>query len=99
MPGLRDVPTVVDLVDVDSQKWFDYAQATRGPKRWLYTLEGHRVRRVERDVANWARAVTLVSEAEAELYRRMVRSDGPIHAITNGVDLEYYPADAATKWS
>lgn len=90
IPGLRDVPTVVDLVDVDSQKWFDYAQATRGPKRWLYTLEGHRVRRVERDVANWARAVTLVSEAEAELYRRKVRSDGPIHAITNGVDLDHF---------
>ncbi len=88
--ALRGVPAVVDLVDVDSQKWFDYAATSRGPKRWLYSLEGRRLRRVEHEAADWARALTLVSEAEAELYRRVVRSDGPIHAITNGVDLEYY---------
>src|SRR6266571_4427569 len=25
MPGLRDLPAIVDMVDVDSQKWLDYA--------------------------------------------------------------------------
>ena len=33
---LRGVPAVVDLVDVDSQKWLDYAATARGPRRWLY---------------------------------------------------------------
>src|SRR5262245_6862992 len=31
--GLQRVPAVVDLVDVDSQKWLDYAAASRWPKR------------------------------------------------------------------
>ncbi len=30
VPGLDGVPTVVDLVDVDSQKWFDYAAGAKG---------------------------------------------------------------------
>src|SRR5258708_14154157 len=38
-PELRHVPAVVDLVDVDSQKWLDYARLGWGPKRWLYRLE------------------------------------------------------------
>src|SRR5262249_20912596 len=33
---LKHVPAVVDLVDVDSQKWQDYAETSRGPRRWLY---------------------------------------------------------------
>ena len=36
LPELRDKPAVVDLVDVDSEKWLDYAAASRGPKAWLY---------------------------------------------------------------
>jgi glycosyltransferase involved in cell wall biosynthesis len=42
-PALEHVPAVVDLIDVDSQKWFDYAQSLRGPKSWLFRLEGRRV--------------------------------------------------------
>ena len=29
-------PAVVDFVDVDSQKWLDYAGASRRPRAWLY---------------------------------------------------------------
>src|SRR5205085_11615108 len=65
LPELRGIPAVVDLVDVDSQKWLDYAAASRGPRSWLYRLEGSRLRRVEKALPSWARAVTLVSEPEA----------------------------------
>src|SRR5262249_57438098 len=68
---LRDVPAVIDLVDVDSQKWHDYADASRAPRAWLYRLEGRRLRRLEQGLPAWARAVTLVSEAEADIYRRV----------------------------
>jgi sugar transferase (PEP-CTERM/EpsH1 system associated) len=90
-PGLRDVPAVIDLVDVDSQKWFDYAAAGAGPKAWLYRLEGRRLRRLEQSLPAWARAVTLVSEAEADVCRRFC-TGGDIQAVLNGVDLEYFRA-------
>jgi polysaccharide biosynthesis protein PslH len=89
LPALREIPAVADLVDVDSQKWFDYAEASRGPKRWLYRTEGHRLRRVEIDAARRANAVTLVSAAEADLFRRFC-PDGQVHAVANGVDLDYF---------
>ncbi len=89
MKELREVPAVVDLVDVDSQKWLDYAEAGHGPKAWLYRAEGRRLRRLERDLPDWARAVTLVSEAERDIYLGFRPTDAA-HAVTNGVDLEYF---------
>lgn len=89
LPALRRVPAVVDLVDVDSQKWLDYALASGPPKSWLYALEGRRLRRLEQGLPAWARAVTVVTEAEADLYRGFT-PDAPVHAVGNGVDLEYF---------
>jgi sugar transferase (PEP-CTERM/EpsH1 system associated) len=91
LPEFERVPAIIDLVDVDSQKWLDYADAGRGVRAWLYRLEGHRVRRLERSLPRWTRAVTLVSETEADLYRRLQpEGDGAILAVTNGVDLSYF---------
>ena len=97
MAELRDTPKVVDLVDVDSQKWLDYAAATRGPKRWLYRLEGRRVRRLERDFPNWTAARAVVSRAEADVYEGYA-GRGTMTVATNGVDLDYFaPVDCPTE--
>lgn len=87
--ALRDTPSFVDLVDVDSQKWFDYAVHAKALKRALYSWEGRRLRNLESALPDRARAVTLVSRAEAELFRSFRPSDA-VHAIANGVDLEYF---------
>jgi sugar transferase (PEP-CTERM/EpsH1 system associated) len=89
LAALRDVPAVVDLVDVDSQKWLDYAAASRPPRRWLYRFEGRRLRALESDLPTWARAATLVSTGETDLFKGFCAWDG-VHAITNGVDLDYF---------
>jgi len=87
--GLPGQPRFVDLVDVDSQKWFDYADAASGPKHWLYTLEGHRVRRLEQWIAEWATATTIVSPAECDVFDGFTRP-GAGTVATNGVDLDYF---------
>jgi polysaccharide biosynthesis protein PslH len=86
---LIDVPGVVDLVDVDSEKWLEYASVSRGWRSWIYGIEGKRLREFERGLPERARAVTLVSQAEADLYRSFCQP-GRVHAVTNGVDLDYY---------
>lgn len=86
---LQSVPAIVDLVDVDSQKWLDYASAGSGWYSWLYRTEGRRLRALEQPMPAWAHAVTLVSEAEAAIYRRFC-SSGHVRAIVNGVDLDYF---------
>jgi polysaccharide biosynthesis protein PslH len=88
-PELAGIPALVDLVDVDSQKWFDYAAASRGASSTLYRIEGRRLRKLEASLPSWARAVTLVSEAETELFRSFCPSSD-VHTVPNGVDLEYF---------
>jgi sugar transferase (PEP-CTERM/EpsH1 system associated) len=98
LPELHCTPVVVDLIDVDSQKWLDYADASRGLRAWFYRAEGRRLRGLERELPAWARAVAVVSEAEAELCRQFSH-DGEIVGISNGVDLEYFqpqpPSDSS----
>ncbi len=85
----RAIPTIVDLVDVDSQKWLDYASKSGWVGRQLFQLEGHRLRRLESHLAESCQAVTVVSEAEADLLRSVTHSDRVV-AVANGVDLEYF---------
>jgi sugar transferase (PEP-CTERM/EpsH1 system associated) len=93
--GLDRVPGFVDVVDVDSQKWFDYAKAARGPKRWVYRCEGARVRKLERSLPRWAAACSLVSRHEADVFES-VAGPGSATVATNGVDLDYFtPTEVA----
>ncbi len=92
LKALAGVPAVVDFVDVDSEKWFDYAQACRGPRAWLYRMEGRRLRRLERDATTWARGTVLVSEAETNLFRQSCDARN-VYTVTNGVDLETFTPD------
>ncbi len=82
-PGRR---LVMDLVDVDSAKWEQYAREASGVHRWLYAREGRRVAAAERAIARHVDAVTLVSESEAALFRARVREGCPVVAVANAVD-------------
>jgi sugar transferase (PEP-CTERM/EpsH1 system associated) len=94
---LEGVPAVVDWMDVDSQKWLDYARACRGPRAWLYRVEGRRLRRLEHDTTTWARATLLVSEAETNLFRQTCNAPN-VHTVSNGVDMKYFhPSEAEVE--
>jgi sugar transferase, PEP-CTERM/EpsH1 system associated len=87
-PELR---RVMDFVDVDSDKWRQYAQANRGLTRLIYQREARRLARFERAVATQFDANVLVSEAEAVFFREHVpAATGKIRGIPNGVDGEYW---------
>jgi sugar transferase (PEP-CTERM/EpsH1 system associated) len=87
---------VVDLVDVDSQKWLDYAAASPWPKRSLYRLEARRVRKLEASLPKWVRATAVVSTAEANLYDSYA-GEAAATVASNGVDLDYFqPREEAT---
>jgi sugar transferase (PEP-CTERM/EpsH1 system associated) len=92
VPELATTPLIVDLVDVDSQKWIDYAMASHGLKKWLFDLESRRVRRLECSLPGRTAAITLVSDAEAELYRSFC-PNAKTFAVSNGVDLDYFRPD------
>lgn len=83
---------LVDLVDVDSRKWEQLGDEARFPKNRIYRRESKLLRQLEQQIANSADGVTLVSEEEAELYRRTVRvpRQQTIAGISNGVDTDFF---------
>lgn len=89
IPELRDTPIILDLVDVDSQKFIDYAGLSAGLKKRLYQLEGQRLRQLETEMGHRADMVTLVSDAEADIYREFTHGIR-VEAVGNGVDLDYF---------
>ena len=82
---------VVDLVDVDSEKWRQYAATSSGLSRWVYAREGRTLLELEREGARLGEAVLLVSRPEAELFKRLAPDLATrVHAVRNGVDTEYF---------
>ncbi len=82
---------VLDMVDVDSDKWTQYAQTQRWPLSWVYGREGRRLAEWEARVAEHFDATLLVSPAEAALLQQRVpHAQHKITAFENGVDAEYF---------
>ena len=87
---------VMDLVDVDSDKWRQYSEHKAWPMSWVYAREARTLGDYERRLAAEWDACLLVSEAEAQWLReRAPESAARIHALSNGVDLAYFSPDQA----
>jgi sugar transferase (PEP-CTERM/EpsH1 system associated) len=67
---LDGIPVVVDFVDMDSEKWRQYADRAPFPLSALYRREAERLQRYEASIARWSRANLFVSDAEAAAFRR-----------------------------
>jgi sugar transferase (PEP-CTERM/EpsH1 system associated) len=81
------VPLLLDMVDVDSEKWLQYASLRR--PGFPYALEGRRLRRLESQFAGRARCTLLATRREAELFRR-IAPHSTADCIENGVDFDYF---------
>ena len=85
---------VLDMVDVDSDKWTQYAQTQRGPLAWLYAREGRKLAQWEVRAAQDFDATLLVSTDEAALLQqRAPQARHKIGAFENGVDAGYFSPD------
>jgi sugar transferase (PEP-CTERM/EpsH1 system associated) len=81
---------ILDLVDVDSAKWAEYALNSGGPMRWVYAAESKRLRRIEAGEQDRLDAVAVVSEAEANIYRNEVGDHPGLTVLRHAVDTEYF---------
>ena len=81
---------VLDLMDVDSEKWREYARRCAWPMSWVYSLEARLLGEYERLAGQIFDHVILVSEAEASLYRQVHGNSEKVTSVSNGVDLEYF---------
>ena len=87
----QTVDMIVDFVDVDSDKWRQYAQRCKGLKHWIYYREAQHLFNYEKNIAKQARASIFVSKHEAELFQTLTPEvNHKITYINNGVDIDYF---------
>lgn len=80
---------VVDLCDVDSEKWNACAKSARWPVSLVMALESHRVLRLEEQIATEATKIAVISCQEEHLFRRLTGRTNAM-VVGNGVDTEYF---------
>jgi polysaccharide biosynthesis protein PslH len=87
-----DIPMLLDMVDVDSEKWLEYGRMRRpGP---VYSAEGRRLREVERRITAQASCTVVSTHQERDLVTREFSPERVI-TVENGVDFEFFdPARA-----
>src|SRR5262249_29713607 len=91
--GSSNIPRIIDFIDVDSEKWREYAQRASFPLFLLYQREAELLAKYEEKLTLAFNHSILSSEAEAQVVRRRVK-DSRITVISNGVDLDYFSSSA-----
>jgi sugar transferase (PEP-CTERM/EpsH1 system associated) len=81
---------LLDLVDVDSQKWHAYATRAPFPFSRIYAAEANHLRQLERGQHDRIDAISVISDSEAEVYRNTVGNHPGLFVTGNGVDLKYF---------
>jgi len=82
---------IIDFVDVDSDKWAQYAGSHRGVLRWLYRREHRTLSCYERRLAEQFDHSIFVSACEASLFAGRLKQVGhKVQGIENGVNTDYF---------
>jgi len=88
---------VLDLCDVDSDKWRQYAGVHRWPMSQVYAREARLLEQREREYVEGFDATLVIAETEAASVRQFApRGASRVHVIGNGVDTTYF--DPALQW-
>jgi sugar transferase (PEP-CTERM/EpsH1 system associated) len=83
---------VMDMIDVDSSKWRQYAEQSRWWTSCIYRYEAKHLADYEQRLAQNFDHVLVVSEQEKKVFPG--GGDTPnLEAMSNGVDLEYFMPD------
>ena len=83
------LPRVMHFAELDSDKWRQYAERSRGPLRWVYAREQRTLLAFETRVARAFDENVFCTPLEAEIFQRAVPGASSL-VLRNGVDLEHF---------
>jgi sugar transferase (PEP-CTERM/EpsH1 system associated) len=82
---------IIDFVDIDSDKWMQYAATKTWPMSWIYRRESRLLLNYERKIAKDFDSSTFVSDTEANLFKQLApESASKVTYFNNGVDADYF---------
>ena len=96
VPASCRIPMVVDFVDADSNKFFQYAAASGAPLSWLYASEGRRVAEAERQISARAELSLVVTANDAAELGQGKCSTAKVKVVPMGVELPAVTAESET---
>lgn len=92
--GFDPKRVIFDMVDVDSDKWRQYAGAAAGLRAWIYRREMRTLLALERKAAFAFGATLLVSPHETKTFARLApECTERLYSVVNGVDLKFFAPD------
>jgi len=90
-------PRIQFIVELDSDKWAQYAGFTKPPMKWVYAREAKTLLAFERKLCHAVDMSVLVTPLEGEIFRDRIPG-APCTVIRNGVDLEqFHPGENAPE--
>lgn len=90
-PAYRSARRIIDLVDVDSDKWRQYSEKKNWPMNWVYQREANKLFAFERNTINILDYSFFVSSKEAGMFTRMApETTRKVGFFNNGVDTQRF---------
>ncbi len=91
-PNHKALNRVIDFIDVDSDKWRQYADSKSGPMAWVYSREHKLLAKLEKDIVENFDKSILVSPDEALFLKNEVstKEQNKVLSIVNGVDTVFF---------
>jgi len=88
---LRCPARILDMLDVDSEKWAIYSRNSRWPASLIWKREARTLLAYERHAAAQCNATSLVTEEERQRFAELApETSDKLLCIENGVDLERF---------
>lgn len=83
---------IIDFVDIDSDKWRQFAERKRWPMSWIYNREFKSLQAFELKACEWADTSYFVSKREADDFSKLVPAQhaARVDYYSNGVDRAYF---------
>jgi polysaccharide biosynthesis protein PslH len=91
------VRRVLDMCDVDSDKWRQFAETSSPPMSWVYAYEQKRLAEVERACCEEFDSVVVSSTNERTLLASVAGSERGLAVLGNGVDLDYFDSSVCSQ--
>ena len=88
-PPLAGLPAVLDMVDLDSEKWQALSRTANWPMHSIYRREALRLQAFEKVATDTAAATTVVNERERTAVLS-INPDAAVRVISNGIDAAHF---------
>lgn len=99
LKGLSSKPKLLtDFMDLDSDKWQQYADKSSFPMSLVYQREAKLISKYEQKIQQSFDACFFIADAEVNLFKKAVANADNVYTLGNGMNTEeFYPANIPPK--